>query len=164
MVDNPDPVVKDVPQVCANNEDGFDSSDVFDIIGCIRDPEHPFSLAQLDVISQENIEITVETRESSSKPPQRKPEGSIHVMLKPTVPHCSYITLIALCVHSRLQRYLPVDVNWKIRLTILKGAHKNDEALTKQFNDKERVCAALENPDVLKDVERCIDDDMCIYS
>jgi hypothetical protein len=36
------------------------------------------------------------------------------------------------------------------------GSHSSELAVNKQLNDKERVCAALENPNLLDMVDRCL--------
>ena len=73
----------------------------------------------------------------------------------PTVPHCSLATLIGLCMTTKLNRELPQG-RFKIDLKIKEGTHSTAAEITKQINDKERVAAALENPDLLKVVEDCI--------
>ena len=39
---------------------------------------------------------------------------------------------------------------------ITEGGHASRDAVNKQLNDKERVAAALENPNLLKMVEQCL--------
>jgi hypothetical protein len=46
---------------------------------------------------------------------------------------------------------------FKIDLAIAEGTHSTGPEITKQINDKERVAAALENPNLRKTVEECID-------
>jgi hypothetical protein len=36
------------------------------------------------------------------------------------------------------------------------GSHSSEAAVNKQLNDKERVAAALENPNLLEKVELCL--------
>ena len=36
------------------------------------------------------------------------------------------------------------------------GSHTSEAAITKQLNDKERIAAALENPDLLAMVQTCL--------
>ena len=73
----------------------------------------------------------------------------------PTVPHCSLATLIGLCLTTKLNRELPGG-RFKIELKVKEGTHSTAAEITKQINDKERVAAALENPNLLKVVEECI--------
>ena len=56
---------------------------------------------------------------------------------------------------TKLNRELPQG-RFKIDLKIKEGTHSTAAEITKQINDKERVAAALENPDLLKVVEDCI--------
>uniref|UniRef100_A0A7S1J9D3 MIP18 family-like domain-containing protein n=1 Tax=Eutreptiella gymnastica TaxID=73025 RepID=A0A7S1J9D3_9EUGL len=164
MLDNPAPVVTLCPTTTDEPpSDGFDAADVLSIIGPIRDPEHPFSLAQLEVVSKDNIQVHVQPKESFGGGQRMQDEGRIRIVLKPTVAHCSFINHIALCIHARLQDYLPPDIHWKLDLGLVPGSHDRELEVVKQINDKERVCAALENPHLMKEVERCIDDDACIF-
>ena len=73
----------------------------------------------------------------------------------PTVPHCSLATLIGLTLTTKLNRELPKG-RFKIDLRVKEGTHSTATEITKQINDKERVAAALENPNLLQIVENCI--------
>ena len=75
----------------------------------------------------------------------------------PTVPHCSLATLIGLCLRTKLNRELPPG-RFKIDLKVKEGTHSTAQEITKQINDKERVAAALENPNLVKVVEQCINE------
>ena len=44
----------------------------------------------------------------------------------------------------------------KIDIKVKEGTHSTAAEITKQINDKERVAAALENPNLLKVVDECI--------
>jgi len=67
---------------------------------------------------------------------------------KPTVPHCSQATTIALTlIHAVTENYPEL----KTRITISKGSHLEEHAIVKQVNDKERVHAALQVP-VIQDL------------
>ena len=60
------------------------------------------------------------------------------------------------CVfRTKLDRELPPG-QFKIELGVKEGTHSTASEVTKQINDKERVAAALENPNLLETVERCI--------
>lgn len=71
------------------------------------------------------------------------------VDLEPTVDHCSLATVIGLAVRVRLEAALPP--NYRVDIRVKEGTHKQDDQVTKQLSDKERVAAALEN-DTLKGV------------
>lgn len=65
---------------------------VFDIIRHIKDPEHPLSLEQLNVVSIENVAV----------------EGNrVTVKFTPTIPHCSSASVIGLTIISKLRNALP---------------------------------------------------------
>ena len=79
----------------------------------------------------------------------------VNIEFVPTVPHCSLATLIGLCVRTKLNRELPAG-RFKIDIKVKEGTHSTAAEITKQINDKERVAAALENPNLLKVVDDCI--------
>ena len=56
-------------------------------------------------------------------------------------------TLIGLMIRVKLMRSLP-DY-FKVDVLIAPGAHEQEKETNKQLNDKERVMAALENPNLL---------------
>lgn len=120
---------------------------VYDAIRSVRDPEKPCSLEELDVVREELV--TVASRRSDS-------EGfSATVGFVPTVPHCSLATLIGLCLRTRLERALPPGL-FKVDLYVQPGSHHTAAEITKQINDKERVAAAMENPNLARTVEECL--------
>ena len=47
-------------------------------------------------------------------------------------------------------------LRFKTTVKITAGTHASEHAVNKQLNDKERVCAALENPHLLKAVNKCL--------
>ncbi|KQK84769.1 MIP18 family protein FAM96A-like isoform X2 [Amazona aestiva] len=83
-----------------------------DIIRTIRDPEKPNTLEELEVVTENCVEVQ-EIGED---------EYLVIIRFTPTVPHCSLATLI----------------------------------VNKQINDKERVAAAMENPNLREIVEQCV--------
>ncbi|KAM5171023.1 cytosolic iron-sulfur assembly component 2A [Mantella aurantiaca] len=118
--------------------------EVYDIIRSIRDPEKPNTLEDLDVVSESCV--TVEELD----------EECFLVIIKftPTVPHCSLATLIGLCLRVKLQRCL--SFKHKLEIYISEGTHSTEEDINKQINDKERVSAAMENPNLREIVEQCV--------
>ena len=119
----------------------IDAIEVFEHIRDISDPEHPYSLEQLGVVSHGQINVNDE-------------KGLIEVFFTPTVAHCSMATLIGLCIRTKIMRVLPS--RFKVRIELSKGSHSTEEAVNKQLNDKERVLAALENPNLLQLVNKCL--------
>ena len=124
-----------------NVSDPVDAREVFDLIRNIKDPEHPLTLEQLNVVSE--ALCAVDDAASSAV---------IHIT--PTIPHCSMASLIGLSVKLKLLRTLPA--RFKIEVVITPGSHSSESAINKQLADKERVAAALENPHLLAAVNRCI--------
>ena len=78
----------------------------------------------------------------------------IRIEFTPTVPHCSLATLIGLCLRVKLEQCL--QQKFKLDICVSKGSHSIAEDVDKQINDKERVAAALENPNLMELVEDCI--------
>uniref|UniRef100_A0A915PXI3 EGF-like domain-containing protein n=1 Tax=Setaria digitata TaxID=48799 RepID=A0A915PXI3_9BILA len=103
----------------------------------INDPEHPLTLEQLNVVQEELIVV-----DSSDD------ETIVDVKYVPTIPHCSMATLIGLAIRTKLQRSLHPSV--KVIVKIAPDTHMSADAINKQLADKERVAAALENPDLLR--------------
>ena len=120
---------------------------VFDIIKDIRDPEKPETLEELDVVQEDLVDVTENLNKSG--------HFIAKITFVPTVPHCSLATLIGLCIRTKLHNELPVG-KFKIDLHIKEGSHSTAEEITKQINDKERVAAALENPNLKQTVDDCI--------
>lgn len=124
-----------------NVHDEIDSREVFDLIRCINDPEHPLTLEELNVLQQAHIEVS-------------DAESRVTVHFTPTIPHCSMATLIGLSIKVRLLRALPE--RFKIDVRIFPGTHASEHAVNKQLADKERVAAALENSHLLEVVNQCL--------
>jgi len=76
----------------------------------------------------------------------------------PTVPHCHLATLIGLCIRTKLERSL-VPGQVKLDILVKEGTHDTEADINKQINDKERVAAAMENPNLKETVEECIKDE-----
>lgn len=121
------------------------AEEVYLSIRGIRDPEKPYTLEQLQVVSPENVTVYCN---SETKEPE-----IVNVDLLPTNPGCSLATLIGLCVMYKMMKDIPQNYGFpKFRIDIKEGSHDNGPAIAKQLNDKERRYAALENPDILRAV------------
>ncbi|KAI4985162.1 hypothetical protein ZWY2020_017792 [Hordeum vulgare] len=105
------------------------------------DPEHPYSLEQLSVLSQESVSVDEKL-------------GHIQITFTPTVQHCSMATVIGLCLRLKLMQNFPP--HFKIDIKVAPGSLANEESVNKQLNDKERVAAALENPNLRQLVDDCL--------
>ncbi|KAM7430045.1 Cytosolic iron-sulfur assembly component 2A [Porites harrisoni] len=123
------------------------AQEIFDLVKDIRDPELPQTLEELSVIEEEFIEIHQTGND----------EYIIKIEFKPTAPHCSLATLIGLCLRVKLERSLPYK--FKLDIFLSKGTHSTEDEINKQINDKERIAAAMENPNLKKIVEECISDE-----
>ncbi|KAK9165541.1 hypothetical protein Scep_000732 [Stephania cephalantha] len=122
-------------------DDAVDPLDIYDSVRDIRDPEHPYSLEQLSVLSEESV--TVDEK-----------RGRILITFTPTIQHCSMATVIGLCLRVKLMNSFPP--HFKVDIKVSPGSHANEESVNKQLNDKERVAAALENPNLRQLVDECL--------
>ncbi|KAJ1455006.1 hypothetical protein M885DRAFT_520930 [Pelagophyceae sp. CCMP2097] len=119
--------------------------EIFDLIRHVRDPEHEeLTLEQLRVAYLDGVAVD----ETAGAAPV------IRVQFTPTIPHCSMATLIGLCLSVKLIRSLPP--RFKVAVSITPGTHASEDDINKQLADKERVAAALENPHLLKVVNKCV--------
>jgi hypothetical protein len=113
------------------------------VIRNIRDPEHPYTLEQLQIVSIPQIQTNLLKKQ-------------ITIRFTPTVPHCSLSPLIGLMIRVKLLRYLPKSL--KLEIFLQEGSHYQEIEINKQLNDKERVAAALENHHLMGLVEENISD------
>ena len=125
--------------------DAVNAEEIFDLIRGIKDPEHPLTLEELNVVQEEHT--TVDEKEKL-----------IEVVFTPTIEHCSLASLIGLCIQVKLLRSLPPE--FKIFVKIAPGSHSTEEAVNKQLADKERVAAALENNQLLEVINQCLIDSL----
>ncbi|KAM1100423.1 hypothetical protein ACFX15_006665 [Malus domestica] len=132
--------VRSVPSAAADEYavEAIDQQEIFDILS---DPEHPYSLEELKVITEDAIEVDDGC-------------GYVRVTFTPTVEHCSMATVIGLCLRVKLLRSLPS--RYKVDIRVAPGSHATEAAVNKQLNDKERVAAALENPGLIDMVDECL--------
>ncbi|KAG8657846.1 hypothetical protein MANES_03G078116v8 [Manihot esculenta] len=153
---NPNPIVYEkkecrVRSVPSNVDEyavePIDQLEIFDILSLpnicvdIKDPEHPYSLEELKVITEDAIEVDDKN-------------SYVRVTFTPTVEHCSMATVIGLCLRVKLMRSLPS--RYKVDIRVAPGTHATEAAVNKQLNDKERVAAALENPNLVAMVDECL--------
>ncbi|CAN4076315.1 unnamed protein product [Withania somnifera] len=68
--------------------------------------------------------------------------------------YVSMATVIGLCLRVKLMRSLPS--RYKVDIRVAPGTHATEAAVNKQLNDKERVSAALENPNLVDMVDECL--------
>ncbi|CAL5031716.1 unnamed protein product [Urochloa decumbens] len=124
-----------------NAAEPIDQQEIFDHIRDIKDPEHPYSLEELNVVTEDSIKIGDRL-------------SHVRVTFTPTVEHCSLAAVIGLCLQVKLMQTLPPY--YKVDIRVAPGSHATEAAVNKQLNDKERVAAALENANLLHIVEECL--------
>ncbi|CAJ0598121.1 unnamed protein product [Cylicocyclus nassatus] len=124
-------------------EDPIDALEVFELIRDINDPEHPYTLEQLNVVQEDLIKVHKDNNHTY-----------VDVQFTPTIPHCSMATLIGLAIRVKLGRSLHPRI--KVRVSITEGSHNTEEAINRQLADKERVAAAMENSNLMHAVNQCL--------
>ena len=122
--------------------------DIYDHVRTIKDPEKPQNLEDLNVVVEDLIHVY---------PGVNKDKFVANIEFVPTVAHCHLATLIGLCIRTKLERCL-VPGQVKIDIFVKEGTHNTEADINKQINDKERVAAAMENPNLRETVEDCIKD------
>ena len=138
----------DVEQKIDEYDEPIDAQEIYDLISSISDPEHPLTLGQLSVVNLSDIHV--------KHPDLNKGYvGSVNVKITPTITHCSLATLIGLGIRVRLDR--SVNKSYRIGIYVKEGTHQSENQVNKQLNDKERVCAACESPQLVKVVGRMLD-------
>lgn len=125
--------------------DEIDSREIFDLIRGIKDPEHPLSLEELNVVDEENVFVDTVKK-------------TVEVVFTPTIEHCSLASLIGLCIQVKLLRSIPAQ--YKVSVRIAPGSHSTEDVVNKQLADKERVAAALENNQLLEVINQCLVDSL----
>ncbi|KAJ1530593.1 hypothetical protein ONE63_005475 [Megalurothrips usitatus] len=123
---------------------------IYDYIRSIKDPEKPATLEDLHVVYEEGVKVKGVTPGNVKM---------VEIEFNPTVPHCSLATLIGLCIRVQLERTVALSNPFKLDIYIKKGAHNTEDEINKQINDKERIAAAMENPNLRKIVEECIQEE-----
>ncbi|KAM7523066.1 hypothetical protein LguiA_012968 [Lonicera macranthoides] len=112
----------------------------------IKDPEHPYSLEELKVISEEAVEVNDENSHMRM--------GLKRVVLR-------VILILVGCIG--LAYVGKNGITWncfmckkEVDIRVAPGTHATEAAVNKQLNDKERVAAALENPNLVDMVDECL--------
>eukprot|EP00759_Apiculatamorpha_spiralis_P048490 PhF_6_TR43670/c0_g1_i3/m.67110 len=128
----------------------MEAEDIYYSLSTIRDPEHQeYTLCDLEVVTLNRIQI-LENNNAHNK------QQTIQITLVPTSPRCSLMSLIGLSVLYVLDGVLPkhLEHTFRVQVLVAPNTHQQWEELTKQFNDKERVAAALESPEILHQLKR----------
>lgn len=109
---------------------------IFQAIRVIRDPEHSYSLEELNVISVDRVYV------------EKLVSGSIiRIVVIPTIPHCSMVGLIGLSILYKLSTLL--CSKYIVRIEVEASSHSLAEEVTKQLADIERTYAAFLNENII---------------
>ena len=111
-------------------EDPIDKYGIYNLIKNIKDPEHPLTLEEINVVNEDDIEI-----DNNKK--------YIKIYYTPTIPNCSLSSLIGLSIKAKLINN--VDKRYKIDVLIKPGTQDLEDDINKQLSDKERVLTAIES-------------------
>ncbi|XP_028094172.1 protein AE7-like isoform X2 [Camellia sinensis] len=132
---NANPIVYEKKERRARTEPGdvdeyaveaIDQLEIFDHLRDIKDPEHPYSLEELKVITEDAIEVDDK-------------HNCVRVTFTPTVEHCSMATVIGLCLRVKLMRSLPL--HYKVDIRVAPGTHATEAAgqVCKEFETSIQV-------------------------
>ncbi|KAG2253595.1 hypothetical protein Bca52824_083731 [Brassica carinata] len=123
--------------------DAIDQLEVFDIllfahhIRDIKDPEHPYSLEQLKVLTEDSVEVD----DTKSHPVCAELFFSgLHSLQRWNIVAWRPLSV---SVSASLMRSLPS--RYKIDIRVAPGTHATEAAVNKQLNDKERVGCTRES-------------------
>ena len=94
---------------------------VFDMVKNIKDPEYPYTLQQLGIVSVDDIRIE---------------KRVLTLEFKPTIMNCTMAVFIGLALIAKLNLCVPKQ--YICRVKIKSGTHNDEANLNKQFCDKER--------------------------
>ena len=118
-----------------NIEDKIDIYEIFDLIRNINDPEHPYNLEELSIISLDDIIVDNDNR-------------LITVYFTPTIEQCSFASLIGLSIKKKLLNFISPKYN--IDVLIKEPKNDSDKNMNKQLNDKERLEASNLNENIVQ--------------
>jgi metal-sulfur cluster biosynthetic enzyme len=140
----------------------LNSEIIFEFIRNIKDPEKDYTIEDLNIINEDSIRIIKNIKFSYE---------IIEIIWTPTTPNCHLALNIGLSIRKKiadeLENYLKeftgsgrsaCNFRYKYKLNILvePGKHVQEDEINRQLNDKERYCAAIENPDILKYINQLI--------
>lgn len=81
----------------------------------IKDPEKPNTLEDLNVITEESVQVV----------PLEDGGYYVRIDFFPTVPHCSLASLIGLCLRGKIHESLAERI--KLDIVIAEGRHSTEE-------------------------------------
>ena len=116
-------------------EDEIDIYEIFDLIRNMNDPEHPYNLEELNIISLDDIIVDNINR-------------IITVYFTPTIENCGFASLIGLSIKKKLLNFISPKYN--IDVLIKEQKNESDKNLNKQMNDKERLEASILNKNIVE--------------
>lgn len=128
------------------------SETIYEILRGIKDPEHPYTLEELQIINLDDISV-LELSNKHVVCRSGQPINCIEVIFTPTIPHCSMAGIIGLAIIYKLMKFIDGHV---ISVKIKEDTHNTYKALNKQFSDNDRVFAAFENDGLLEIIGQCV--------
>lgn len=144
---------------------------IFQMVRSIRDPEHSYSLEQLNVVALDRIRVfphvpVAETNMGeecagqitdipymvpSDQCSQSDTPIYIEIVLIPTIPHCSLIGIIGLSVLYKVSKM--VSSKYIVRVVVPEDAHMLGVEMSRQLEDIERTSCAFSNPTILETLQ-----------
>ncbi len=98
--------------------------EVLDVLRKVNDPEHPVSVLDLDIVTENDIEIADDT---------------VKVQFAPTVPFCPMGGAIGIIIKHALEKELDIEAE----VSVKPGSHVQEELLNQTLNNPDRYQEAL---------------------
>eukprot|EP01015_Nassula_variabilis_P021898 TRINITY_DN3957_c0_g1_i4.p1 TRINITY_DN3957_c0_g1~~TRINITY_DN3957_c0_g1_i4.p1 ORF type:complete len:150 (+),score=18.10 TRINITY_DN3957_c0_g1_i4:64-513(+) len=117
-------------------------NNVYDVIRCIRHPEHPHTIDFLNIVQKNQISFRSENNLKL-----------VVVNWQPLRSTCKFALHVGFAIRLKLEREFKHFENIKIEVLICEGGHRMRDSINRVVNDKERYQAAKENSELITFVE-----------
>ncbi len=114
-----------------------DKEDVLRVLRNVNDPEHPVSILDLDIVTENDIEVD---------------DDHVEVQFAPTVPFCPMGGAIGIVIKYALEKELGLEAEVKVK----PGAHVQEEMLNQTINDPESYQETLDRLRNSGLLDRCL--------
>jgi metal-sulfur cluster biosynthetic enzyme len=115
----------------------MDKQTILDHLRNVLDPEHPVSIVDLKIVTEDDITIT---------------NGEINIKFKPTSPFCPMGAVIGLVIKKAITDATGKEVNVEVR----EGTHVREEYVNKIINDKDNYDNTIKKLEQSGLLARCL--------
>ena len=118
----------------------MDKQTILDHLRNVLDPEHPISIVDLKIVTEDDITIT---------------NGNILIKFKPTSPFCPMGAVIGLVIKKAI-----TDVTGKkVKVEVREGTHVREEYVNNLINDEENYNTTIKKLEQSGLLARCLPSD-----